>query len=261
MAVPRLEFMVVTPEMAAGLNPFNQRPPSNDPDGPFRIGELSRLSGVAIGTIKYYLREGLVPQGRATAKTQALYSTEHLRRLRLVRVLADVGGLSIAQIKEVTSAIDHDEQAEPGELAQLASYSIGSKARAAREAAAEQAGDALTEARQATDAFIDTLGFVVDQSSPARAELAEALHALRVLGIAQDPIVFYEHARHAYELGSFEIASARPTSGEPSRAVESIMVGSVIFGAAFLAIRRMAHEHEGRRAVYEASTVKDAPPA
>jgi DNA-binding transcriptional MerR regulator len=249
MAVPRLEFMTVTPDMAAGINPFIERSPSNDPEGPFRIGELSRLSGVAIGTIKYYLREGLVPQGRATAKTQALYSLEHLRRLRLVRVLAEVGGLSIAQIKEVTAAIDHDEQAEPGELAQLASYSIGSKARAAREAAADQAGEDLADARQATDAFIDTLGFVVDQASPARGELAEALHALRVLGIAQDPIIFYEHARHAYELGAFEIASTRPTSGEPSEAVESIVVGSVIFGAAFLAMRRMAQEHEVRRAI------------
>lgn len=57
-------------------------------------------------TIKYYLREGLLPAGVLTSPNQAHYDDEHLRRLRLVRALVDVGGLSIASVREVLGAID-----------------------------------------------------------------------------------------------------------------------------------------------------------
>ncbi|MFD0479411.1 MerR family transcriptional regulator [Nonomuraea thailandensis] len=57
-----------------------------------RISELSARSGVAIPTIKYYLREGMLHQGEQTAATRAEYDETHLRRLRLIRALLDVGG-------------------------------------------------------------------------------------------------------------------------------------------------------------------------
>ena len=48
-----------------------------------RMSELSQTSGVAIPTIKYYLREGMLPQGVQLAATRAEYDESHLRRLRL----------------------------------------------------------------------------------------------------------------------------------------------------------------------------------
>ena len=45
-----------------------------------RMSELSRLSGVSVTTIKYYLREGLLPAGRQLSATQAEYDGSHLRR-------------------------------------------------------------------------------------------------------------------------------------------------------------------------------------
>ncbi|GMA88788.1 hypothetical protein GCM10025868_40380 [Angustibacter aerolatus] len=45
-----------------------------------------------VATVKYYLREGLLPPGTPTSRTQAQYDEEHVRRLRLVRALLDVGG-------------------------------------------------------------------------------------------------------------------------------------------------------------------------
>ena len=38
-----------------------------------RISELSTRSGVPVPTIKYYLREGLVPEGARSSPTQAEY--------------------------------------------------------------------------------------------------------------------------------------------------------------------------------------------
>src|ERR1041384_6672744 len=71
-----------------------------------RVGELSKRSGVPVPTIKYYLREGLLPAGVLTSPNQAHYDDEHLRRLRLVRALMEVGGLSIATVREVLTAVD-----------------------------------------------------------------------------------------------------------------------------------------------------------
>ncbi|MYU47619.1 MerR family transcriptional regulator, partial [Streptomyces sp. SID7803] len=50
-----------------------------------RLSELSERSGIATATIKYYLREGLLPPGERLSATQAEYDESHLRRLRLVR--------------------------------------------------------------------------------------------------------------------------------------------------------------------------------
>ena len=36
-----------------------------------RISELARRSGLPVATVKYYLREGLLPAGEPTAATQA----------------------------------------------------------------------------------------------------------------------------------------------------------------------------------------------
>ena len=71
-----------------------------------RIAELSATSAVATATITYYQREGLLPPGEATGPNQASYGEEHIRRLRLIRSLIDVGGLSVAFARGVLGAVD-----------------------------------------------------------------------------------------------------------------------------------------------------------
>ena len=74
-----------------------------------RVGELSRRSGVSVASIKYYLREGLLPPGERTGPNQAAYDENHVRRLRMVRALIDVGGLSVAATRSVLAAVDDPE--------------------------------------------------------------------------------------------------------------------------------------------------------
>ncbi|MBR7833828.1 MerR family transcriptional regulator, partial [Actinospica durhamensis] len=71
-----------------------------------RIGELSAASGVPLPTVKYYLREGLLPAGERTARNQADYGPEHLARLRLIRSLVEVGRLSVTDTRRVLAAAD-----------------------------------------------------------------------------------------------------------------------------------------------------------
>ena len=71
-----------------------------------RMGQLSSETGVAVATIKYYLREGLLPAGELSPPNQARYDESHVRRLALIRSLLEVGGLSIADVGAVLAVID-----------------------------------------------------------------------------------------------------------------------------------------------------------
>ncbi|WP_340537695.1 MerR family transcriptional regulator [Nocardioides sp. GXZ039] len=71
------------------------------------MADVAESAGVAVATVKYYVREGLVPPGERTGHNQTRYSTDHVRRVRLVRALLELGGLSIAAAKDVLAVIDH----------------------------------------------------------------------------------------------------------------------------------------------------------
>src|SRR5882672_1697160 len=71
-----------------------------------RMAELSAQSGVSVATIKYYLREGLLPPGERTSPNQAQYAAGHVRRLKLVRALLDIGGLTVSRVRDVLAGID-----------------------------------------------------------------------------------------------------------------------------------------------------------
>src|SRR5690606_41148877 len=88
-----------------------------------RISQLSAQSGVPIPTIKFYLREGLLPQGEQTAATRAEYDQSHLRRLRLIRALLEVGRLPVATIRAVIEAVE-DEEMSVHEMLGTAHYAL-----------------------------------------------------------------------------------------------------------------------------------------
>ena len=82
-----------------------------------RMSELAERSGVPVATIKYYAREGLLPPGQATGATQALYDESHLERLRLIRVLREIGQVPVAAVGAVLSAVDDPTSPLPDTIA------------------------------------------------------------------------------------------------------------------------------------------------
>lgn len=71
-----------------------------------QLHELSQRSGVAPASIKYYLREGLLPPGEAVHATRAEYSASHLERLELIQALRRIVGLNIGQIRGLVKMAD-----------------------------------------------------------------------------------------------------------------------------------------------------------
>jgi DNA-binding transcriptional MerR regulator len=200
-----------------------------------RVSELSRAGGVSIPTIKFYLREGLLAAGTPTAPNQAEYSDDHLRRLRLIRSLTEVGGLTLRQVRSVLEAMD-DERRPLHDLLGVAHYALGPQP------AEDPPPHDVVEARAQVDGFLDDLGWRVSPQAPSRMALAQALATLRRLGRDADATVFQPLAQVADGLAAREVESLDPT-GSRAEAVEAAVVGTVVFEAALVALRRLAQEH------------------
>ncbi|MDR6556043.1 DNA-binding transcriptional MerR regulator [Arthrobacter pascens] len=71
-----------------------------------QLKELSERTGISAASIKFYLREGLLPAGESVHATRARYSTRHVSRLRLIHALRSVVGLSIEQIRPLVKLAD-----------------------------------------------------------------------------------------------------------------------------------------------------------
>ncbi|MFF4116843.1 MerR family transcriptional regulator [Streptomyces sp. NPDC001714] len=197
-----------------------------------RMSELSRRSGVSVTTIKYYLREGLLPTGRQTAATQAEYDEQHLRRLRLIRALTGVRGLSVSATREVLDALgEHD-----GDTHRLLGLALG----AIRLPADTAAGAGETAE---VDALVKELGWKVHQEAPARATLAETITSLRSLGVPLDWHTLLPYARLAERTATLDLDQLDGID-DPLEAAERALLLTVLLEPALMALRRMAQENE-----------------
>ncbi|MEU3823582.1 MerR family transcriptional regulator [Streptomyces sp. NPDC030392] len=207
-----------------------------------RVGELSRRTGVSVPTIKYYVREGLLHAGELSSPNQARYDESHVRRLRLVRALMDVGGLSVAAIRDVLDAVD-DPGRSVHDLLGAAHGRI-----APREAGPDDAARDVAD-RQAVE-LIARRGWLVDAGNPAVRSLADALAALVRLGHERFTEVSLDtYAEAAERVAAVDVAYvAREVAREDL--VESTVVGTVLGDAVLTALRRLAQVDASAR-MYE----------
>ncbi|MFF1546472.1 MerR family transcriptional regulator [Streptomyces sp. NPDC058291] len=200
-----------------------------------RISELSRRSGVSVTTIKYYLREGLLPPGRQTAATQAEYDDQHLRRLRLVRALTGVRGLSVSTTREVLGALAE----HAGDTHRLLGVALGSVG-----VGEKPAEDAPQGAE--VDQLVQELDWSVHEAAPARAALAETLDSLRSLGVPLDWRALLPYARLAEQTAVLDLDQLEGLA-DPLEAAERALLLTVLLEPALMALRRMAQENESAR--------------
>ncbi len=66
-----------------------------------KMSELAERSGVSAGTIKHYLREGLLPEPVRTSRNMAYYPPEFVERIRLIKRLQEERFLPLRLIKGV----------------------------------------------------------------------------------------------------------------------------------------------------------------
>lgn len=196
-----------------------------------KISELSRATDVPVATIKYYLRERLLPEGRLTSATQAQYDETHLARLRLVRALLGPGGLSVARTREVLGHIDRPPSSTH-DLLGLAQTAV------TRPASDED----LTGVHR----LLRRWGWRVDQKDcDTQASLARALLALEESGLELPEGMLDRYAEQMFSLAEEEVASVPSTS--PAEAVRYVILGTVLIEPVLLALRRLAQQEASAR--------------
>lgn len=223
------------------------------------MAELSRSSGVPVATIKYYLREGLLPPGTATSATRAEYGQAHLRRLRLIRALLEIGEIPVAAIRKILAVVD-DESASAHVMLGAVQYALGPHP--ARPAEADQ--DWQAASREA-DQLIAGLGWTVAASAPARTLLVATLTALRRTRAAPPGPGLRAYAEAMASLAAAEVArlgavhealGRSDASGAPDRSgtgesrgalAESAVVGMVLHERILIALHRLAQEDASSR--------------
>ncbi|MFD7404678.1 MerR family transcriptional regulator [Streptomyces sp. NPDC059866] len=209
-----------------------------------RLAELSERSGVSTATIKYYLREGLLPPGRRVTATQAEYGEEHLRRLRLVRALIQVGGVSVASARDVLTALDDDSLDHNARL--------GTAVWALPHGRSADAEDPATEtARQRANRLLELLGWgygpTTDVTPPALGMLVTAIAALERLGYPCAIEDLEPYARTLRQLAVHDLDLVERYGGTPDEQVEAAVALTVLYEPVLLALRRLAEAEESRR--------------
>jgi DNA-binding transcriptional MerR regulator len=217
-----------------------------------RLAELSARSGVPRSSIKYYIREGILPAGVPTGRNQARYGPEHLERLRLVAALREVAGLPVDVIKRVAAELDRGwDQGDPIGEALLAIYAPERSLRGAGEQAQ------LEELAEEVRGFLRGLPWTTGEERHYFAEeIAAALLQVRRHLFPDYPVsALAPYARVAWLLSEVEFESAPGGARVPLRArgddvadpTRRAILGTVLFERIFSALRRCANSMRSLR--------------
>jgi DNA-binding transcriptional MerR regulator len=208
-----------------------------------RLAELSERSGVSTATIKYYLREGLLAPGRQINTTTAEYDEEHLRRLRLIRAMIQVGRVPVATVREVLGHVDDDSLPR--------AMRLGAAVWAMPQVPEPDADDEFVRgARASMEELLRTLGWSNAQAlttiSPSFRSLVVATAALRRLGYDWDPETLVPYARLMHQVAELDMEFMESHVSEAEKA-EVAVLGVVLVEPMLRALHRLAQEEESTR--------------
>lgn len=197
------------------------------------MSELAAASGLPVATVKFYLREGLLPPGEATGATRARYDDSHVKRLRLIRALTEVAGLRLDAVRAVLATIDDDTRSFHEAMG-----SVHHRLSSGTESASP---DALAQ----VDALVARRGWHLHEPNPHRLALARALDALAGLDHAADDALLDDYATAAQSVAERDVAGV--ARDDRVAGAEHAVVGTLLLEPVLLLLRRMAQEDASAR--------------
>ncbi len=220
-----------------------------------RAKELSERSGTPLSSIKFWIREGLLPAGSpGDVSNQAEYDDAHLARIRLIRALREVGRLPTQTIHDVLGALDHPESARDAFLLALAAAGGKQQEQIDDEAEAVQAAN-WEHAHDEVRGFLLELPWSLPDEVPFVREITDAIVRIRRYVWPGLPVSFLEpYARAMWELSAYEF-EAEPPGGpidphagdDLTDPVRMAFLSTILFEPILLALRRFALYGRGRR--------------
>lgn len=207
-----------------------------------RLAELSERSGVPVGTIKYYLREGLLPQGERISATQAAYGEAHLRRLGLIRAMIQIGRIPVATVREVLGHVDDESLGT--------TFRLGAALWALPHPPDAPADDPLTaEVTEAVDRFLGDMGWhharEIGVLSPTYRTLVSTIVTMTRLGFSRGPDALMRYAHLMEEVAQLDLDQV--DAYDDSEKAELAVASTVLYDPLLLALRHLAQEEHSTR--------------
>lgn len=142
------------------------------------IGELSRLTGLPVKTIRYYSDVGLVPEAERTRAGYRRYDHSCVVRLEFVRTLRELG-LDLATIRQVL-----DRGADLRAVAAAHAEALGAQIRVLR---LRRAALRALAGRDATPADLERLTRIAQASADERRRIVDEFFDSIVDGVSDTP--------------------------------------------------------------------------
>lgn len=207
------------------------------------MSELSAATATPVPTLKFYLRERLLHSGERTSPNQSQYDETHVERVRLVRALLEVGGLSVAQAATVIAALDADLPLSS--VFGVAQRAVSIPSSIATDDAEADPVPSVGASRVAE--LCERHGWRVYPNNPGLALAARVLNTYAELGvdvITDEVLEPYAEAADIVAAADLAAVGAAPSEVEMTTVVA---VGTVLGDALFAGLRRIAQEAESFR--------------
>ena len=189
-----------------------------------RISELAERTGASTATVKFYLREGLLPPGNVTSRTTATYDESHVARVKTIRALRDSAGLDLATVRRVLAVIDDPPSDREDLLA------------AAQASTLPLAPEPTTGAAAV---LMKRLGWHVDPHGPLFSALDRQLDTARQAGVVLTDAQLEKYARIIRRLADVDVASV---PDDVDGAVRQVTIGTLLTDPVLATLRRLAHQ-------------------
>lgn len=215
-----------------------------------KLKELAQTTGVPVTSIKFYLREGLLPVGEKLNATTAAYDQRHVDRLALITTLRQAVELPLDRVAALTTAVD-DETISRVDLMGVVQSTVldaGAPAPTGRDDApvvddAPVGNDALVRDDAPSLRADDVVAAMAWMPGTDRsmAALDEQLARLRTWGLAPTRDTLMRYARAADLVAATDLRSTRPElAPEVSRDQIARYVALGVHGYAQLLLRLLA---------------------
>lgn len=198
---------------------------------------LAERSGVSVASIKFYLREGLLPPGDPSRPHRAYYDESHLRRLAIIRAMRDAG-ISIDAMRRALAAVS----APRSDVIDAIAPAID-----ALETHADGIADApLRRARKEVAKLFAERKLSVRPEAGSRETIARALASLRRVDSSTTITALSLYLDALLPVAQAEIESEdtrRMLLEDKEGSLEIAVLGTVLYEPILLGLRRALHEH------------------
>jgi DNA-binding transcriptional MerR regulator len=203
-------------------------------DPTMKISELADAAGVPVATVRHYLREGLLPEGRKTSRNMAYYPAATVDRIRLIKLLQEERFMPLKVIRELLEREGGDPEAVRSLLAEADRGIDRALARERERSPAAEVSERFAVPLEVLErlAEVGILSPASDGYTPADVRIVEAIARFRAGGYDERiGFTVYDAARFLEPLQALarrevELLSEKLVGRfEPDRAAELIAAG------------------------------------